>query len=345
MWVFQSHEPYIDRLGKKDYGVATHVRYGYWKLGNQPLALTNRAFGQAQTYAGRPLHLQTGQFLHESAEFPEGAKRVAPQFGVPGAPVEVKNARPPVLIDKMNKFKDPFLRNATFVFWKMSLREMRIASNDNNLYNIMHMVSNGVPVADVPASKTGRVISGKLIALDDRKPILDQMMRLFTTEDGKALRDRFRANKEAHLAAAGGLLEQAHGPKPDPQGVFQKLTSADGKFTVDARIVAYAGGNAKLEKRDGKTVQVPIGKFDKDSQDVIRAWIRAQKAPANEPVVGAAKPANPAVQDPMPAPKPKLSQKELLRQRIEAMVTAGRITREQADAKLRGLGPSKPPSE
>ena len=123
------------------------------------------------------------------------------------------------------------------------------------------------------------------------------------------------------------------------------MTSADGKFTVDARIVAYAGGSAKLEKRDGKTVQVPIGKFDKDSQDVIRAWIRAQKAPTKEPVVDAAKPANQAEQDPMPAPKPKLSQKELLRQRIEAMVTAGRITREQADAKLKGLGPSKPPSE
>lgn len=57
----------------------------------------------------------------------------------------------------------------------------------------------------------------------------------------------------------------------DPQPKFRTWTSADGKFTVEAKLVTVEGNQVKLERRDGSVVTVPLEKLSEADAALIRA--------------------------------------------------------------------------
>jgi hypothetical protein len=57
---------------------------------------------------------------------------------------------------------------------------------------------------------------------------------------------------------------------PTPQD-FRTWTSADGNFTVEAKLVEMAGDQLTLERRDGKRITVPRGKLSESDIAYVRA--------------------------------------------------------------------------
>lgn len=56
--------------------------------------------------------------------------------------------------------------------------------------------------------------------------------------------------------------EKAEKPKPRPkQNNYRTWTSADGKFTVEAKLVMVIADSIRLEKRDGMVIDVPRSKI------------------------------------------------------------------------------------
>lgn len=57
---------------------------------------------------------------------------------------------------------------------------------------------------------------------------------------------------------------------------WRTWTTADGKFTVEAKLVSIGFGKARLEKRDGTTVDVKPDVLSPEDQDFIEEWKRAR---------------------------------------------------------------------
>ena len=74
--------------------------------------------------------------------------------------------------------------------------------------------------------------------------------------------------------AAAVPLPSTPPPKPGtavpPPSEFRTWTSADGRSTVEARILAADNGNVQLERRDGKLVTVPISKLNEPDIAYVR---------------------------------------------------------------------------
>jgi formylglycine-generating enzyme required for sulfatase activity len=101
----------------------------------------------------------------------------------------------------------------------------------------------------------------------------------------KAKQDAEKAAQDA-VAAAKQRIEDAK---------RRTWTSADGRFTVDAKFLAFVNGVVTLEKDDGKTISVNLNVLSQEDQDFIvyRKWVprkstyptpeTATPAPANGP--------------------------------------------------------------
>ena len=67
---------------------------------------------------------------------------------------------------------------------------------------------------------------------------------------------------------------------PDPTDVeaakWRTWTTADGKFKVEAKFVSFTAGKLKLEKKDGKSVDVQIDILCSDDQEFVRdrKWMK-----------------------------------------------------------------------
>lgn len=85
------------------------------------------------------------------------------------------------------------------------------------------------------------------------------------------------AAMQPHVAALKDAYKAAH-PKPEKkprptaskQDEWRTWKSADGKFSVEAKYRGTAEGKVKLEKKDGKTIQIEPEKLSADDL----AWIR-----------------------------------------------------------------------
>ena len=52
---------------------------------------------------------------------------------------------------------------------------------------------------------------------------------------------------------------------------FRRWQSADGKFTVEAKMLARNNGDVRLELRDGKEITVPLTKLSEADAAYVRA--------------------------------------------------------------------------
>lgn len=59
---------------------------------------------------------------------------------------------------------------------------------------------------------------------------------------------------------------------------FRTWVSRDGRFTVEARLVSFAGGKATLERRDGKQIDVSPALLSPADNSYIRDELRRRKA-------------------------------------------------------------------
>lgn len=65
--------------------------------------------------------------------------------------------------------------------------------------------------------------------------------------------------------------------RPIAEATWRTWTTANGKFRVDAKLLSIGRGNAKLEKRDGTTVEVKPDILSPEDQDFIEQWKRTRR--------------------------------------------------------------------
>jgi len=65
------------------------------------------------------------------------------------------------------------------------------------------------------------------------------------------------------------VREHSSGDAAGPGGDYRPWASRDGKFTTRARMLDYRGGKVRLQKADGKELDVPIGQLS----DEDRRWV------------------------------------------------------------------------
>jgi hypothetical protein len=81
-----------------------------------------------------------------------------------------------------------------------------------------------------------------------------------------------------HLVEIDGkAADDAKQPQEVPaaaNSAYRTWTSANGKFTTDAKLLSYANGTINIETRDSKKINVPLEKLSKTDQDFVTEWRR-----------------------------------------------------------------------
>jgi hypothetical protein len=82
----------------------------------------------------------------------------------------------------------------------------------------------------------------------------------------------FAATVSPHDSLPAAQLEEAQPPpaKPERKEGFRTWTSADGKFTIRARLLRVDGDAAILKKESGKEVKVSLEKFSEEDQNYVQ---------------------------------------------------------------------------
>jgi len=62
--------------------------------------------------------------------------------------------------------------------------------------------------------------------------------------------------------------------------------SLDGKFTVDARLKSFDGAEVLLEKKDGRTIRVPVEKLSNKDRKFVDRWQNAAADSEDAEIVG-----------------------------------------------------------
>ena len=75
-----------------------------------------------------------------------------------------------------------------------------------------------------------------------------------------------RAGKRVLIAS----LTRAAAAEAARLAQFRTWTSADGGFTVKARMAGYAAGTVTLEKEDKTTIKVPLDQLSESDQQFVR---------------------------------------------------------------------------
>lgn len=98
--------------------------------------------------------------------------------------------------------------------------------------------------------------------------------------DGKLLGIWDQSGKRLRAATGDEAAAEFPGGKaaeePEPPE-FRLWTSASGKHTTEARFVKFQDGRVHLEKRDGKSIQVPSHLLNKADQQYVRDTLRQRR--------------------------------------------------------------------
>lgn len=88
-------------------------------------------------------------------------------------------------------------------------------------------------------------------------------------EELEKLKLEEKRQKEALALEKQKVIEEAK---------WHKWTSADGKFTSEAKFLRQTGGIVYLQKRDGKSIEIPKEKLSKENLDWInnRGWTKTK---------------------------------------------------------------------
>ena len=76
--------------------------------------------------------------------------------------------------------------------------------------------------------------------------------------------------------------DQAEPPSEPQELEFRTWTDSTGKYQVEGAMVKFSGGKAHLQKKDGSTIDVPVGKLSKADQRYIRQEL-ARRAARDKP--------------------------------------------------------------
>jgi len=86
-------------------------------------------------------------------------------------------------------------------------------------------------------------------------------------------------SKTVPLVKSMNLAEAAAKEKARRKNERRRTWSdATGAFSVSAILLSYENGKATLEREDGTTITVPIGKLSKSDQDIVRKQFAKSKA-------------------------------------------------------------------
>lgn len=83
---------------------------------------------------------------------------------------------------------------------------------------------------------------------------------------------RSQDTKAAERKAAEAKAAQIHA---ELEAQYRTWTSANGKFTTNARVVSYANGTITIETREGKKTKVPLDKLCDEDKKYIDKWRKA----------------------------------------------------------------------
>jgi uncharacterized cupin superfamily protein len=109
------------------------------------------------------------------------------------------------------------------------------------------------------------------VAGTQRTVLVMEVNREKVTEEITKIRAAAVARKASHLAAEKAKQDAIKAAKKRLEDAKRRSwTSADGKFTVDAKFVSLISGVATLERDDGQQIKVGLDRLSDDDQDFIR---------------------------------------------------------------------------